>query len=406
MCARWLLALPILTLGISSASAEGPALTLPRVIELARTRAPGVVIARARVDEERSALVGARRFSTRNPVIGADVGPRWSAGTDGTSTDARVSLSVPLDLGGRRGKRVAVAEASIGREQLDAQNTERVALGHAVAAYYGVLHADRTLALAGERVRLAESAELTARQRNRAGDVAEFEVDLARGEVARARSGVASATSEQTRARARLVAELGVNDVAVVGDLADRTLLEGNPSAPGRADLRALGNEATLGKAEATLARAQRWPTLDVRVTYEQERGSKLGLAGISIELPYFDRGQGDEARARARTKRAELELELRTAAATTEVAGAVTTYTAAIEAVRILEADAVPLSVKNQTAATASYAAGKLDLGSLLLIRREALDTRREHLDRLRDAALAAVDLWIARGAPLTSRP
>jgi hypothetical protein len=35
-----------------------------------------------------------------------------------------------------------------------------------------------------------------------------------------------------------------------------------------------------------------------------------------------------------------------------------------------------------------------------LLVIRREVLDTRREHLDRLLAAALAAVDLWIARGA------
>ncbi len=406
MLARWLLSVPIVMVGVSSASAEETALTLPRVIELARTRAPAAVIARARVDEERSALVGARRLSTRNPVIGADVGPRWSDGTDGTSTDARASLSVPLDLGGRRGKRVAVAEADIGREQLEAQNTERVALGQAVVAYYEVLHADRTHALAEERVRLAEAAEQIARQRSRAGDVAEFEVDLARGEVARARSSIASAKSGQTRARARLAAILGLDSVSVVGDLADRKLLEVDTKAPVRADLRALAQEAELGKAEALLARAQRWPSLDFRVTYEQESDSKIGLAGISIELPFFDRGQGDEARARARTKRAELELQLRTTVATIEVTTALNTYASSIEAVGILETDAVPLSVKNQTAATASYAAGKIELGSLLVIRREALDTRREHIDRLRDAALAAVDLWIARGAPLTSHP
>jgi hypothetical protein len=61
---------------------------------------------------------------------------------------------------------------------------------------------------------------------------------------------------------------------------------------------------------------------------------------------------------------------------------------------------EAVPLSVENAIAAAASYRAGKMELGTLLVIRREVLDTRREHLDRLLAAALAAVDLWITRGA------
>ena len=44
---------------------------------------------------------------------------------------------------------------------------------------------------------------------------------------------------------------------------------------------------------------------------------------------------------------------------------------------------------------------AGKIDFSALLVIRRDALETRREHLDRQLEAALAAVDYWAARGAP-----
>ena len=45
------------------------------------------------------------------------------------------------------------------------------------------------------------------------------------------------------------------------------------------------------------------------------------------------------------------------------------------------------------------SYRAGKMDLPALLLVRRDLLETRREYLDRLLDAALAGIDLAVARG-------
>lgn len=400
MTCSWYLCLPLLLLGMSSAHAEDAPLTLQRVVEIARTRAPSTVIARARMDEARAALVGARRLSTRNPVLTADAGPRWS---DGRSTDLQSSLSVPLDLGGRRDKRIAVADADIQREQLDAENVQRQTVAAAVIAYYQVLHAERRLALSEERVRLAQAAEETARQRNKAGDVPEFEVNLANGEVARAQGVVAGAKGDVMRARGQLAATLGlpISSIAVAGDLADRKMFDVTPAgAFVRADLRALAQEVKLANAEAKLARAERWPSLDFRVSYQHERDADLFLGGIAISLPIFDRGQGDEARARARVKRAETELQARTAVVSTQVESARSTYASAVEAVRVFEDQAVPRSIENETAAAASYRAGKIDFGSLLLIRREALDTRREHLDRLLEAALASIDLWIARGA------
>jgi cobalt-zinc-cadmium efflux system outer membrane protein len=46
------------------------------------------------------------------------------------------------------------------------------------------------------------------------------------------------------------------------------------------------------------------------------------------------------------------------------------------------------------------SYRAGKMDLPAVLVVRREALDTRREYLDRLLEAALSGIDLAVATGA------
>jgi cobalt-zinc-cadmium efflux system outer membrane protein len=61
----------------------------------------------------------------------------------------------------------------------------------------------------------------------------------------------------------------------------------------------------------------------------------------------------------------------------------------------------ALPLAIENERMARESYAAGKIELTAMLVVRREALDTRAEYLERLLEAALAAVDLWVAQGAP-----
>ena len=63
------------------------------------------------------------------------------------------------------------------------------------------------------------------------------------------------------------------------------------------------------------------------------------------------------------------------------------------------LDEQGLPLAVQNEQMSGESYKAGKIDLSTLLLVRREALDTRRERLDRQLEAALAGVELSSAMG-------
>lgn len=388
--------------GISASAQAGEATwTLQRVIATADARAPAVVIAAAEAREGRAAMVDARRFATRNPVLEAEVGPRWA---DGRSTDVVARLSLPLDLGDRRDRRIAVAAAGITHDQLRAETTRRAAVGAAIGAYYAALHAERRAALADERAELATSAATTAAQRHAAGDVSELEVNLARGEVARAAAAVIGARGDVIRSRGRLALALGVPAQAlgaIAGELADRSWLDtaARATAAVRPALRALAQESRVARAEAALARSERWPSLDVRIGVEHERDADVVLGGFAIALPIFERGQGAVARAEARATRADAELAARTQLAALEADDARTTYASTVEAARVLADDAVPLALANQTAATASYRAGKIDYATLLVIRREALDTRREHLDRLLEAAIAGIERWLAHG-------
>jgi cobalt-zinc-cadmium efflux system outer membrane protein len=103
---------------------------------------------------------------------------------------------------------------------------------------------------------------------------------------------------------------------------------------------------------------------------------------------------------ARARHARAEIASAARRAAVRAEVEGARAAYAAAVSAADRLEATALPNAGTIAAMAAEAYRAGKIDLAALLVIRRDALETRREHADRLLDAALAGVDLAVAVGA------
>ncbi len=406
--AKWSLSLPLLLCAAGSAFAEpAEVLTLQRVIELATDATAPVRVARTRVDEARGILTGAGLRFSENPAIEALVGPRWAGGR---STDTEIALSLPIELGGKRGKRIRVAEAAIASANLGVGDARRRAGGAAVVAFYRVLHAQQGRDVALGRKALADEFLAAATERQRAGDVALFEVHLAESEVARADSDVAAARRDIARARSQLAGALGRRSsrgFTVEGELSDRSLLAtvGQARPADRADVRVAGAELAVANAEVSLADAERYPALAFRLSYAREEDADILLGGIALTLPLFQRAQGPRKEARARRDRAQIELEAATATAASELEGARAAYREAVEAVRLLEERALPRTSENAALAAESYRAGKIDLAALLIIRRDALEVRRELLDQSLEAALAGVDLWVAAGAPIPTR-
>jgi cobalt-zinc-cadmium efflux system outer membrane protein len=69
------------------------------------------------------------------------------------------------------------------------------------------------------------------------------------------------------------------------------------------------------------------------------------------------------------------------------------------LKAVEELEKSALPLLDENESLARRGYEAGEMALAELLLVHRETLETRREHLERLLEAAVAAVAVEASAG-------
>jgi len=112
------------------------------------------------------------------------------------------------------------------------------------------------------------------------------------------------------------------------------------------------------------------------------------------MTLPLFARGQELRATGAARAARFRLELAARRRAADTEVRTAFEEYERRRAAVADLERGAIVRLDENEQLARRSYDAREISLPELLIIRRDALATRTDYLDRLLDVTLAGIDL------------
>jgi hypothetical protein len=245
------------TLLASASGAQQTSLALEQALDMARTRAPVILSARARIEEARGRLKGASVLFQQNPSIEADVGPRLSRPNHFTDVD--VALTQEFELGGRRRARIAGAEAGIARETADSGEATRRLLREVASSFSRALAAQERVRLLATAETLAQEFLQIAERRYRAGDVAILEVNLSRTilaaiPVAFVGSILALLVSGETWNVSSLVGLIGLFGIAVQNGLVlvtqTRSLLaEGKP-------LREAIREASIGRARPKLMTA------------------------------------------------------------------------------------------------------------------------------------------------------
>src|SRR6185436_261532 len=87
-----------------------------------------------------------------------------------------VSLAQPLELGGKRGRRIAAAEAALRTSEAGLAQAEAQAEADTRRAYFAVSSAQRREAIARELQGLAVRGQRVASEREQVGDVSKLEV--------------------------------------------------------------------------------------------------------------------------------------------------------------------------------------------------------------------------------------
>ncbi len=191
--------------------APGGALTLQAAMDRAFSANPTIAAARLRgaIDLANLAVAEERL----NPSAAIEISketPKQSFG-----------FAVPLELGGKRAKRIAVGEATVRAGEAEIAATVAQVRNDVRRAYYGVVVADARLMLLNEMRDIAARVRDTAQQRFEAGSAPRLEVMQAQLTRASAENEATAAQGNAVAARAQLNALLG-QPLETVTSLIDR----------------------------------------------------------------------------------------------------------------------------------------------------------------------------------------
>ena len=387
----------------SNAAAQSISLSLADALARAREQAPAVLIARARIEEARGRLTGARVRFRDNPTVDIGTGPRNTEA--GTLTDLDVGFAQLFETGGQRAARIAGAEAGIARETAAADEAKRLALRSVAVTYLRTVYAQERIELLRGSEAVAADVRTVADRRNAAGDIALLDVNIAKIALARARAARLAAEGDRTVFAAELQRLLGLpsgSTVVAAGSLR----LQRRPelasllaAVTNRPDLRAMQADILDAESDVRLGRATTRPDIGLGARMKREEGHKAVIGELTLTLPLFNQGQELRATGTARASRVRLELETTRASIESEVRSLYAAFAAREAALAAFEQDAMPGMDENDALARRSFEVGQISLPELLLVRRELVETRLEYLNRLLEVAEAAIEQDAAAG-------
>lgn len=386
---------------IAPASAIQRPFTLDDAVAAAGGSAPAAEVARASVDASRAArtVAGLRP----NPSIETEVENFAGSGPYErfNGADTTVSLAVPIELGGKRRARIAVADARTERALLLAAMTQADVRWQVTQLYIAAVAAERRLATAQDQLRIAAQTADAARVRVQAGRASPIEAQ--RADVARvnAQAGVERSERLVTAARANLARRIGqpLGGALDLGWL--ERLPEGyGPPVPARAEgtLALAAAEADLAVADAgvRLAQAQRVPDITVGPGVRQFAATNdmAAVVSLSIPLPLFNAGSAAVDEARAERSRAEAQQRATALDIAQAITDAETVAANAATSARAANGPALDAAREAARIARIGYREGKFGQLDLLDAERTLADTRLAALDALVDYRTAQAAL------------
>ena len=321
-------------------------------------------------------------------------------------------FAVPLELGGKREKRIAVGEATIRAGEAEIAATIAEVRNGVRRAYYGVFVADARLMLLNEMRDIAVRVRDTAQQRFDAGSAPRLEVMQAQLTLASAENEATAAEGNAVAARAQLNALLGqpletVTSLSTAVDAGGPVTTEAAMTLAQTAstELMVLDRQIEAQRARIALAQALRVPDLipTATLTHDAQPEFTYGWrAGVAVTLPLFT-----SHRAGVIVEQTTLDqLNAQRQATLVRINGAVTAAAVTVQAQRQLYVryrdEIIPQAQEVEQLAQDAYQLGQTGIAALLPALQATRDVRLRSLDAVSQFQNALADLERAIGAPL----
>ncbi|HEU4893086.1 MAG TPA: TolC family protein [Vicinamibacterales bacterium] len=319
---------------------------------------------------------------------------------------------VPLELSGKRQRRVDVANATLAVTEAETARITADVRADVRRAYYQTVGALRRVAIAEELEAIQGRVRDAAQDRFQAGAAPRLEALQAGLALAQAQNEAVAARGDLTAARADLNALLAfpLDASPALADSLEAGQLPSPEAAAqqvmsANAELQVLQRRIDEERARVALAKAMRRPdpSVTASLTYDAPGEFTFGWrAGAAIALPIFTTGRPDLAVAEATLARAVADREARVAQITGAVSAALARAAAARQSVDRYRTEILPASLQVEQMAEESYRAGQTGLPAYLQTLQAAREIRQRALQAGLDYQLALADLERAMGTPL----
>jgi cobalt-zinc-cadmium efflux system outer membrane protein len=377
-------------------------LTLPAAMERAFAANPTIAAARLNAAINRAGLAVAREW----------LNPEASIEIEKETPKQSFGLAVPLELGGKRAKRIAVSRAAMATGDAELAAIIAQVRNEVRRAYYAVVIADARLHVLRDLRDLSQRARDTAQARFETGDAPRLEVLQADLALAAAENEAAALESTGIAARSRLNALLGqpletVQPLSTAidagGPVVTATVLD--LARTGSTELSVLDRRIEERRLKVALAQAQRVPDLtpSATLTHDAEPEFTYGWrVGLAVTLPVFTTHKAGVLVEQTTLDQLMAERQ----AALARIDGEVTAAAATAEAQRlayIRYRDMIlPKASEVDRLAQDSYQLGQTGIAALLQALQASRDIRLRSIDTSEQFQQSFADLERAVGAPL----
>jgi cobalt-zinc-cadmium efflux system outer membrane protein len=316
-----------------------------------------------------------------------------------------VNFNLPVEIGGKRTKRIDLAREEITLAEVGVQLEMRAIRRELRQSFYSLIAADLQVELADSVVGIARRVRDAAQARFDSGAAPRLDVLQADLGVTRAETDLDLARSARAAARASLNATLNLmpqQETMIAGDLLDNTATPVFDRAVAVAsasnvELRRLDREIAIEQHRVDLLRAERAPTpvFSVGGVFNAPGEFTTGMSGgVGIALPLFSRNQGEIAASIATSSQLRAERDATSRTIENEIFGTLATIDARRKQVQAYRERLVPTATDLESLAEESYRAGRTSVLAVFDAQRSLRDLRREELQAAYELQRSVADL------------
>jgi outer membrane protein, heavy metal efflux system len=335
-----------------------------------------------------------------------------------------VTLSQPFELGGKRLKRIQVAEAEVELAKAELAEAERQLIGQLRTAYLRAAETSSRLNFLERSRGLNQQMIQVMSVRLSSGDASRLESHLLQAENNRVEAQRLSDESQlmQEMLEIRKIAGLSLTEPLRIPSLplppttpsreTESNLIDA--AFRNRPDLQATRIRETLANAGVMLARAQVAPTIVGSVRYARDPNiSRFATAtqprafekdsvlefGVSIPLPLWNREQGNIQEATSKITQARAEREALENTIRIEVTAASRRYESAVQSLQLIRSGIVGETEAGFSITQLAYRLGDAKLTDVIFQQRSLIEAQIGELAAEGEVAIAQAGLDLALG-------